>query len=49
MPSIPGACRRIITIPFDRLIIAQAYLEGLVLGTPDQLMRHTGVAMLGLH
>ena len=35
--------------PFDRLIIAQAYLEGLVLGTQDQLMRPYGVAMLGLH
>jgi PIN domain nuclease of toxin-antitoxin system len=34
--------------PFDRLIIAQAYLEGMVVGTQDQLMRSYGVAMLGL-
>jgi PIN domain nuclease of toxin-antitoxin system len=34
--------------PFDRLIIAQAYLEGLMLGTQDRLMRPYGVATLGL-
>lgn len=34
--------------PFDRLIIAQAQLEGMVLGTQDRLMRPYGVAMLGL-
>jgi PIN domain nuclease of toxin-antitoxin system len=34
--------------PFDRLIIAQAYLEGMVLGTQDQLMRPYGIATLGL-
>jgi PIN domain nuclease of toxin-antitoxin system len=34
--------------PFDRLIIAQAYLEGMVLGTHDRLMRPYGVAMVGL-
>jgi PIN domain nuclease of toxin-antitoxin system len=34
--------------PFDRLIIAQAYLEGMVLGTHDRLMRPYGVAMIGL-
>jgi PIN domain nuclease of toxin-antitoxin system len=34
--------------PFDRLLIAQAYLEGMVLGTQDRLMRPYGVAMLGL-
>jgi PIN domain nuclease of toxin-antitoxin system len=34
--------------PFDRLIIAQADLEGMVLGTQDRLMRPYGVAMLGL-
>ena len=33
--------------PFDRLIIAQAHLEGMVLGTQDRLMRPYGVAMLG--
>ena len=34
--------------PFDRLLIAQAYLEGMVLGTQDQLMRPYAVATLGL-
>ena len=34
--------------PFDRLIIAQAQLEGMVLGTQDRLMRPYGVATLGL-
>lgn len=34
--------------PFDRLIIAQASLEKMVLGTQDRLMRPYGVAMLGL-
>jgi PIN domain nuclease of toxin-antitoxin system len=34
--------------PFDRLLIAQAHLEGMVLGTQDRLMRPYGVAMLGL-
>lgn len=34
--------------PFDRLLIAQAMLEGIVLGTQDPLMRPYGVAMLGL-
>jgi PIN domain nuclease of toxin-antitoxin system len=34
--------------PFDRLIIAQAYLEGMVVGTQDRLMQPYGVAMLGL-
>jgi len=34
--------------PFDRLIIAQANLEGMVLGTQDRLMRPYGVATLGL-
>ena len=34
--------------PFDRLLIAQASLEGLVLGTQDRLMRPYGVATLGL-
>jgi PIN domain nuclease of toxin-antitoxin system len=34
--------------PFDRLIIAQAYLEGMVLGTQDRPMRPYGVATLGL-
>jgi len=34
--------------PFDRLIIAQASLEGLILGTQDRQMRPYGVAMLGL-
>ena len=34
--------------PFDRLIIAQAYLERMVLGTQDRLIRPYGVATLGL-
>ena len=34
--------------PFDRLLIAQASLEGMVLGTQDRLMRPYGVATLGL-
>jgi len=34
--------------PFDRLIIAQAYLEGMVLGTQDWRMLPYGVATLGL-
>jgi PIN domain nuclease of toxin-antitoxin system len=34
--------------PFDRLIIAQAYLERMVLGTQDRLMRPYGIATLGL-
>jgi PIN domain nuclease of toxin-antitoxin system len=33
--------------PFDRLIIAQADLEGMVLGTQDRLMRPYGVTVLG--
>jgi PIN domain nuclease of toxin-antitoxin system len=35
--------------PFDRLIIAQAYLEGMLLGTQDQRMLPYGVATLGLN
>jgi PIN domain nuclease of toxin-antitoxin system len=34
--------------PFDRLLIAQAYLEGMILGTHDRLMRPYGIATLGL-
>jgi PIN domain nuclease of toxin-antitoxin system len=34
--------------PFDRLIIAQAYVEGMVLGTQDPRMRPYGVVTLGL-
>ena len=34
--------------PFARLMIAQAYLERMVLGTQDRLMRPCGVATLGL-
>jgi PIN domain nuclease of toxin-antitoxin system len=34
--------------PFDRLIIAQAHLEGMVLGTQDRLMQPYRVATLGL-
>jgi PIN domain nuclease of toxin-antitoxin system len=35
--------------PFDRLIIAQAYLEGMVLGTQDRRMRPHGVVTRGLN
>jgi PIN domain nuclease of toxin-antitoxin system len=35
--------------PFDRLLIAQAILESLVLGTHDPMMRPYAVATLGLH
>jgi PIN domain nuclease of toxin-antitoxin system len=35
--------------PFDRLIVAQAYLEGMVLGTQDRRMLPYGVATLGLN
>jgi PIN domain nuclease of toxin-antitoxin system len=34
--------------PFDRMLVAQAALEGMVLGTQDPLMRPYGVATLGL-
>ena len=34
--------------PFDRMLVAQATLEGLVLGTQDPLMRPYNVATLGL-
>lgn len=34
--------------PFDRIIIAQAQLEGMVLGTQDRLMQPYGVVILGL-
>lgn len=33
--------------PFDRLLVAQAMLEGLVLGTQDAAMRRYGVPTLG--
>jgi PIN domain nuclease of toxin-antitoxin system len=44
-----GALPRHHNDPFDRLIIAQAYLEGMVLGTQDQLIRAYGIATLGLN
>ena len=34
--------------PFDRLLIAQAMIEGLVLATQDPQMRPYGVPLLGL-
>ena len=43
-----GALPRHHRDPFDRLIIAQAVLEGLVLGTQDRRIRPYGVATLGL-
>ena len=33
--------------PFDRMLIAQALLEGLLLSTTDRAMRRYGVPMLG--
>jgi PIN domain nuclease of toxin-antitoxin system len=35
--------------PFDRLIIAQAYLEGMILGTQDRGMLPYGIPTLGLN
>ena len=43
-----GALPRHHNDPFDRLIIAQAHLERMVVGTQDQLIRPYGVATLGL-
>ncbi len=43
-----GGLPRHHTDPFDRLIIAQANLEGMVLGTQDPAMRPYGVSILGL-
>jgi hypothetical protein len=34
--------------PFERLLTAQAYLDGMVLGTQNRLMRSYGFARLGL-
>ena len=34
--------------PFDRMLIAQAHLEGMVLGTQDASIRPYGVATLGV-
>ena len=34
--------------PFDRLIIAQAYLEGMTIGTQDRLMQPYGIALIGI-
>jgi PIN domain nuclease of toxin-antitoxin system len=34
--------------PFDRMLIAQAMVEGLVLGTQDPQLRPYGVPLLGL-
>jgi PIN domain nuclease of toxin-antitoxin system len=34
--------------PFDRMLIAQVALEGLVLGTQDPVMRRYAVPLLGL-
>jgi PIN domain nuclease of toxin-antitoxin system len=43
-----GALPRHHNDPFDRLIIAQAYLEAMVLGTQDRLMQPYAVVTLGL-
>jgi PIN domain nuclease of toxin-antitoxin system len=34
--------------PFDRMLVAQAMIEGLVLGTQDPVMRRYAVPLLGL-
>ena len=34
--------------PFDRLIIAQAFLEGMVLGTQDSAIQSYGISTIGL-
>jgi PIN domain nuclease of toxin-antitoxin system len=43
-----GALPRHHNDPFDRVIVAQAYLEGMILGTQDPQMRPYGVATLGI-
>ena len=43
-----GGLPRHHTDPFDRLIIAQAALDGMTLGTQDSQMRPYGVALLGV-
>lgn len=43
-----GALPRHHNDPFDRLIIVQTYLEGMVLGTQDRMMRPYAVVTLGL-
>ena len=35
--------------PFDRLIVAQARLEGMVLGTQDPMLRPYAITSLGLN
>lgn len=35
--------------PFDRLIVAQAYLEGMVVGTQDRRLQPYGIVTLGLN
>lgn len=34
--------------PFDRMLVAQAVVEGMVLGTQDEMMRPYGVPTIGL-
>ena len=43
-----GACPRHHNDPFDRMLVAQAILEGLLLGTTDRAMRRYSVPMLGI-
>jgi PIN domain nuclease of toxin-antitoxin system len=43
-----GALPQHHTDPFDRMLVAQAQLEGLVLGTQDRKLRPYSVAVLGL-
>jgi PIN domain nuclease of toxin-antitoxin system len=42
-----GGMPRLHGDPFDRLIVAQAYLEGLVLATSDLALARYGVPILG--
>lgn len=43
-----GALPRLHGDPFDRLIVAQTYLEGLILATTDRALGRYGVPTLGL-
>jgi PIN domain nuclease of toxin-antitoxin system len=43
-----GALPRYHGDPFDRILIAQTTIEGLVLGTQDPQMRPYGAPLLGL-
>jgi PIN domain nuclease of toxin-antitoxin system len=44
----PGRLPRHHGDPFDRMLAAQAMLEGMLLGTPDPKLAPYGIAILGL-